>query len=81
MQTCICRAWEIPKPFVMCPAMNTSMWTHPFTKKHLDILERELGAVVIQPISKVLMCGDSGTGAMATLDDIYNGVIRILGVN
>jgi phosphopantothenoylcysteine decarboxylase len=76
--TCVCRAWELHKPFIVCPAMNTSMWTHPFTKKHLDILNRELGVVVIEPVSKTLMCGDSGVGAMASVDSIYMGCKQVL---
>jgi len=39
--------------------MNTMMWDHPFTARHLDVL-RELGIVVIPPISKSLACKDVG---------------------
>jgi phosphopantothenoylcysteine decarboxylase len=45
--------------------MNTHMWTHPFTLKHLTALQQELGYHIIQPISKKLACGDVGVGAMA----------------
>jgi phosphopantothenoylcysteine decarboxylase len=78
--TCVCRAWELDKPFIVCPAMNSTMWTHPFTKKHLDILNRELGVIVIEPISKTLMCGDTGIGAMASVDNIFLGVKQVLQV-
>jgi phosphopantothenoylcysteine decarboxylase len=39
--TCIARAWELPrKPAVFAPAMNTRMWEHPATRRHLQqILE------------------------------------------
>jgi phosphopantothenoylcysteine decarboxylase len=39
--------------------MNTLMWDHPFTPKHLSVL-KELGIVVIDPIAKKLACGDIG---------------------
>jgi phosphopantothenoylcysteine decarboxylase len=44
--------------------MNTMMWEHPFTAKQLDIL-RQLGVVVIDPISKRLACGDLGYAEVA----------------
>jgi phosphopantothenoylcysteine decarboxylase len=39
--TCIARAWDLPKkPAVLAPAMNTKMWEHPATRRHLQqILE------------------------------------------
>lgn len=40
--------------------MNTSMWHHPFTAKHLQVLESVLDYKIIQPISKKLACGDTG---------------------
>ncbi|KAJ1656181.1 hypothetical protein IWQ61_004206 [Dispira simplex] len=63
--TSIVRAWDFTrKPCIICPAMNTYMWDHPFTDKHLGILKQELGCQVIPPISKTLACGDTGMGAM-----------------
>jgi len=62
--TCIVRAWDFSKPMFVAPAMNTFMWTSPFTLRHLTSLE-DLGVTVIAPISKKLACGDTGNGAMA----------------
>jgi len=59
--TSIARAWDFERPFYVAPAMNTLMWTHPFTQKHLGILTDELGISVIPPVQKTLMCGDKGT--------------------
>ena len=36
---CIVRAWDMKKHFIFCPAMNTHMYNHPFTKIHIDILK------------------------------------------
>lgn len=54
------RAWDFSKPFVVAPAMNTFMWAHPFTGKHLECLE-SLGVKVVSPVIKSLACGDTGT--------------------
>jgi phosphopantothenoylcysteine decarboxylase len=71
--TCIVRAWDFSKPLLVAPAMNTHMWSHPFTAPQLDILQR-LGVVVIPPISKRLACGDVGVGAMAAVESIVDAV-------
>jgi phosphopantothenoylcysteine decarboxylase len=38
--TCVWRAWDTTRPAVLAPAMNTLMWQHPATARHL----RQLGA-------------------------------------
>ncbi|KAI9364140.1 flavoprotein [Pilaira anomala] len=76
--TCVLRAWDTQKPVVVCPAMNTSMWNHPFTAKHLTILQDILGFKIIDPISKKLACGDTGLGAMAESTFISNYVLDLL---
>lgn len=58
--TCVARAWDFERPFYVAPAMNTLMWTHPFTEKHLNAIE-EIGIKIIPPVQKTLMCGDKGT--------------------
>lgn len=55
--------------------MNTHMWEHPITCKHMETL-RSWGYLEIPCISKTLMCGDTGIGAMATLDTIVDRVIE-----
>ncbi|XP_070506370.1 phosphopantothenoylcysteine decarboxylase-like [Chironomus tepperi] len=62
--TCVARAWDLEKPLVFCPAMNTKMFLHPITRKQIEEL-KEYGYIEIRPISKTLMCGDTGMGAMA----------------
>ncbi len=42
--TCVWRAWDWNKPVVLAPAMNTLMWLHPFTRKHLRSLAADFGA-------------------------------------
>ncbi|HEX4591998.1 MAG TPA: flavoprotein, partial [Gemmataceae bacterium] len=33
--TCVWRAWDIARPVILAPAMNTLMWEHPLTGRHL----------------------------------------------
>lgn len=42
--TCVWRAWDMARPVVLAPAMNTLMWEHPFTRRHLRSLAADFGA-------------------------------------
>lgn len=42
--TCVWRAWDPARPVVLAPAMNTRMWDHPFTRRHLRGLAADFGA-------------------------------------
>ncbi len=41
--TCVWRAWEPGRPVVLAPAMNTLMWEHPLTARHLRQLAEDEG--------------------------------------
>jgi phosphopantothenoylcysteine decarboxylase len=43
--TCVWRAWDTTKPVVLAPAMNTLMWQHPFTRRHLRAVAADAGAM------------------------------------
>lgn len=73
--TCIVRAWDVSKPVLFCPSMNTQMWNHPVTKDQVDKLE-SWGYIQIPPIVKTLMCGDHGIGAMAEVETIKTRVVN-----
>jgi phosphopantothenoylcysteine decarboxylase len=45
--TCVWRAWDMAKPIVLAPAMNTLMWQHPFTRRHLRAIAADCGAAHI----------------------------------
>jgi phosphopantothenoylcysteine decarboxylase len=45
--TCVWRAWDLTKPVVLAPAMNTLMWEHPFTRRHLRAVAADFGAAHI----------------------------------
>lgn len=42
--TCVWRAWDTAKPVALAPAMNTLMWQHPFTSRHLKSIAADNGA-------------------------------------
>ena len=41
--------------------MNTQMYLHPLTAKHLATVKDDLGYKVYGPIQKGLACGDNGS--------------------
>lgn len=75
------------KIILVAPAMNTAMWFHPITQKHVKLLEEEWGAKseggwieVLRPIDKGLACGDVGSGAMHSWELIVKRVHEHLAV-
>ena len=45
--TCVWRAWDPGRPVVLAPAMNTLMWEHPFTRRHLRSLAADFSGAHI----------------------------------
>src|SRR5262249_1870442 len=41
--TCVWRAWDPARPVVLAPAVNTLMWQHPLTGRHLRQLPGDCG--------------------------------------
>ena len=62
---------------VICPAMNTNMYTNEICISNLKKL-KELGFVQVQPISGRLACGDIGVGKMQEPDVIVKKVCELL---
>lgn len=56
--------------------MNTLMFMHPLTARHLDFAANILGYHIVGPIEKRLACGDLGQGAMQEWSDIVDLVVR-----
>ncbi|XP_017079221.1 phosphopantothenoylcysteine decarboxylase [Drosophila eugracilis] len=71
---CVVRAWDLQKPLLFAPAMNTRMYDHPITREQIDKLT-SWGYTEIPCISKTLMCGDTGNGAMAEVPTIVKAVL------
>lgn len=75
--TCTIRAWNISKPLVYCPAMNTNMYNHPITKEHLCKLQ-SFRYLRVDCVEKRLACGEFGMGAMASVTTIAKKVVDTL---
>jgi len=60
-------------PIVIAPAMNVHMWRDEATQANLAQL-RSRGAVVVEPDTGELACGDVGEGRLADLDAILDAV-------
>ncbi|MDR0885219.1 MAG: phosphopantothenoylcysteine decarboxylase [Clostridiales Family XIII bacterium] len=56
---------------IFAPAMNTDMYENPITQRNIAIL-KDQGWEMIEPIKKVLACGDYGNGALADVEDILS---------
>ncbi|KAG8797040.1 hypothetical protein FRC16_009272 [Serendipita sp. 398] len=57
------------------PAMNTMMYEHPLTARHLSVVKDVLKYRVEGPIAKGLACGDVGIGAMTEWKEIVGMVV------
>ena len=73
------RAWNPHIPIILAPAMNTQMYTHPITAHHLSLIKTHLPYIeLVNPIEKILACGDVGMGGMAEWGDVVGRVVRKL---
>ncbi|KAL7421291.1 hypothetical protein Q5752_004176 [Cryptotrichosporon argae] len=69
------RALPQSTPVILCPAMNTHMYAHPFTRKHLAVVQTELGYMISGPQGAGrLACGDDGPGKMTDWREIVDVV-------
>ncbi len=69
LSTTVC-ATPLSTPILLCPAMNTHMWTHPLTQRNLQILRDSQRFNWEMPVEKRLACGDVGVGGLAAPSDI-----------
>lgn len=82
--TSVVRAWEVEsdtedgkgrqRRIVAAPAMNTAMWRHPLTTKHVRALQEWPWMVMLRPVEKTLACGDTGDGAMMA----WQGIVEVI---
>ena len=66
-----------PAPLLIAPAANDKMINHFSTRKNFEFLA-ENGARFIEPVEKILACGDMGKGALADLSTIIYETKRML---
>ncbi len=62
---------------IIAPAMNTSMYENPATQANLKML-RERDFEIIEPRFGNLACGVTGTGKLASVDDIVSRTLELI---
>ncbi|MDL2285333.1 bifunctional phosphopantothenoylcysteine decarboxylase/phosphopantothenate--cysteine ligase CoaBC [Desulfovibrio sp. OttesenSCG-928-F07] len=70
-------AW--PRQLVLAPAMNPRMWQNKATQENCQTLIRR-GAVMVQPDSGLVACGEVGDGRFADLRTIYLHTLKAMSV-
>jgi len=66
---------DIPK--LIAPAMNTRMYENPAVCENLAVLSKR-GYQIIEPRESLLACGDTGKGALASVDTIIQKISESL---
>jgi phosphopantothenoylcysteine decarboxylase/phosphopantothenate--cysteine ligase len=62
-------------PLVVAPAMNTRMWLKEVTQRNVAVLAAR-GAVIVEPVTGDLACGEVGEGRLADVGAIADAVER-----
>src|SRR2546423_2590737 len=65
-------------PVIIAPAMNTTMWQHPATRRNLETLRAD-GVHIIEPDSGEMACGTFGPGRLSEPEIIVSATLEILG--
>ena len=60
-------------PVVVAPAMNVNMWQHAATQENVSVLKAR-GVRIVEPSEGYLACGMIGSGRLAELDAILQGI-------
>lgn len=68
-------AHDFKKPFLIAPAMNTSMYLHPVTQSSIMRL-RDMGLEILETASGVLACGETGFGKLINPDLLLESIQR-----
>lgn len=74
LMTTLFLAHDFKKPFLLAPAMNTTMYFHPTTQESLGKL-RQMGVEILETASGVLACGETGFGKLLDPDLILKEVL------
>lgn len=77
LMTTMFLAHDFKKPFMIAPAMNTSMYLHPATQASLKKL-RDMGVEILEAASGVLACGETGYGKLLDPELLLKEVERAL---
>ena len=70
-------AHDFRKPYLVAPAMNSTMYAHPATRKSIATL-RGWGVQILESASGVLACGETGWGRLLEPDALFREVLGAL---
>ncbi len=65
-------------PVLLAPAMNTSMWEHPATRRNIERLRQD-GVQILEPDAGEMACGTIGPGRLSEPERIVAAALEILG--
>jgi len=65
-------------PVLIAPAMNTTMWEHPATKRNVQQLRAD-GVHFVEPDAGEMACGTIGPGRLSEPERIVAAALEILG--
>jgi phosphopantothenoylcysteine decarboxylase/phosphopantothenate--cysteine ligase len=66
-------AHDFKKPYLVAPAMNSNMYSHPATQSSLQRL-RDWGVQILEPAHGNLACGDVGAGRLLEPEQMYSAI-------
>ncbi|MBD0324895.1 MAG: bifunctional phosphopantothenoylcysteine decarboxylase/phosphopantothenate--cysteine ligase CoaBC [Pyrinomonadaceae bacterium] len=64
-------------PVLIAPAMNTTMWNHPATRRNLERLRAD-GVCIVEPDAGEMACGTFGPGRLSEPEIIVSAALKIL---
>jgi phosphopantothenoylcysteine decarboxylase/phosphopantothenate--cysteine ligase len=64
-------------PVLIAPAMNTTMWNHPATRRNLERLRAD-GVRVVEPDAGEMACGTFGPGRLSEPERIVAAALEML---
>lgn len=64
-------------PVLIAPAMNTTMWNHPATRRNLERLRAD-GVHIVEPDTGEMACGTIGPGRLSEPERIVAAALDIL---
>src|SRR3954466_1354178 len=64
-------------PVLIAPAMNTTMWEQPATRRNVETLKAD-GVHFVEPIAGELACKTVGTGKLEDVENIVEQAMRLL---
>lgn len=73
--TCIARSWDLQKPLLFCPEMNTRQFLHPITNRQIEEI-KNFGYYELPSISETLVTEGNGHGALSEINYIIDAIFN-----